>query len=136
MLNTERFLERLEFLMENNQLNATAFAEKIGVQRSSVSHILSKRNKPSLEFMLKIHEHFEEVNLEWLILGNQNIPFPTPPPPKDTNETLEMDLIQEDQKKETAQNVQAFDGVQKNEEVSQIIQLYKDGSFRTYFPKS
>lgn len=134
MLNTERFLERLEFLMENNQLNATAFAEKIGVQRSSVSHILSKRNKPSLEFMLKIYEHFEEVNLEWLILGNQNIPLP--PPQKDTNETLEMDLIQEDQKKEIVQNVQAFDGVQKNEEVSQIIQLYKDGSFRTYFPKS
>lgn len=134
MLNTERFLERLEFLMENNQLNATAFAEKIGVQRSSVSHILSKRNKPSLEFMLKIYEHFEEVNLEWLILGNQNIPLP--PPPKDTNETLEMDLIQEDQKKEIVQNVQAFDGVQKNEEVSQLIQLYKDGSFRTYFPKS
>ena len=134
MLKTERFLERLEFLMENNQLNATAFAEKIGVQRSSVSHILSKRNKPSLEFMLKIYEHFEEVNLEWLILGNQNIPLP--PPPKDTNETLEMDLIQEDQKKEIVQNVQPFDGVQKNEEVSQIIQLYKDGSFRTYFPKS
>ena len=134
MLNTERFLERLEFLMENNQLNATAFAEKIGVQRSSVSHILSKRNKPSLEFMLKIYEHFEEVNFEWLILGNQNIPLP--PPPKDTNETLEMDLIQEDQKKEIVQNMQAFDGVQKNEEVSQIIQLYKDGSFRTYFPKS
>ena len=134
MLNTERFLERLEFLMENNQLNATAFAEKIGVQRSSVSHILSKRNKPSLEFMLKIYEHFEEVNLEWLILGNQNIPLP--PPPKDTNETLEMDLIQENQKKEIVQNMQAFDGVQKNEEVSQIIQLYKDGSFRTYFPKS
>ncbi len=134
MLNTERFLERLEFLMENNQLNATAFAEKIGVQRSSVSHILSKRNKPSLEFMLKIYEHFEEVNLEWLILGNQNIPLP--PPPKDTNETLEMDLIHLNQKKEIVQNVQAFDGVQKNEEVSQIIQLYKDGSFRTYFPKS
>ena len=134
MLNTERFLERLEFLMENYQLNATAFAEKIGVQRSSVSHILSKRNKPSLEFMLKIHEHFKEVNLEWLILGNQNIPLSTPP--KDTNETLELDLIQEDQKKETVQNVLPFDGVQKNEEVSQIIQLYKDGSFRTYFPKS
>ena len=134
MLNTERFLERLEFLMENNRLNATAFAEKIGVQRSSVSHILSKRNKPSLEFMLKIHEHFKEVNLEWLILGNQNIPLPTPP--KDANETLELNLIQEDQKKETIQNMQPFDGVQKNEEVSQIIQLYKDGSFRTYFPKS
>ena len=135
MLNTERFLERLEFLMENNQLNATAFAEKIGVQRSSVSHILSKRNRPSLEFMLKIHEHFKEVNLEWLILGNQNIPLLTPPP-KDTNETSELDLIQEDQKKETVQNLLPFDRAQKNEEVSQIIQLYKDGSFRSYFPKS
>lgn len=71
MLNTEAFLERLEILMQNNQLNATAFAEKIGVQRSSVSHILSKRNKPSLEFMLKIHEHFEEANLDWLILGGE-----------------------------------------------------------------
>ena len=66
MLNTERFLERLEFLMENYQLNATAFAEKIGVQRSSVSHILSKRNKPSLEFMLKIN-HF--IN-SWLQLSS------------------------------------------------------------------
>ena len=47
-----------------------------------------------------------------------------------------MDLIQEDQKKEIVQNMQAFDGVQKNEEVSQIIQLYNDGSFSTYFHKS
>ena len=71
MLNTESFLDRLQNLMDNNQLNATAFAQKIGVQRSSVSHILSKRNKPSLEFMLKVHEHFDEVNLDWLILGNK-----------------------------------------------------------------
>ena len=84
--------------------------------------------------MLKIHEHFKEVNLEWLILGNQNNSLPTPP--KNTNETLELDLIQKDQKKETVQNVLPFNGIQKNEEVSQIIQLYKDGSFRTYFPKS
>jgi len=65
MLNIDHFLKRLESLMENNHLNATAFAEKIDVQRSSVSHILSKRNKPSLEFILKINEHFEEADLEW-----------------------------------------------------------------------
>ena len=58
MLNIDAFLIRLEQLMENNQLNAAAFAEKIGVQRSSVSHILSRRNKPSLEFILKIHAEF------------------------------------------------------------------------------
>ena len=58
MLNTDAFLRRLEQLMENQQLNAAAFAEKIGVQRSSVSHILSRRNKPSLEFILKVQAEF------------------------------------------------------------------------------
>ena len=134
MVNTSDFSKRLQKIIDFYDLNATSFSEKITFNRSTISHLLSGRNKPSLEFMLKIHEHFKEVNLEWLILGNQNIPLPTPP--KDTNETLELDLIQEDQKKETVQNVLPFDGVQKNEEVSQIIQLYKDGSFRTYFPKS
>ena len=78
MLNTESFLKRLEEIMLNNQLSAAAFAERIGVQRSSVSHILSRRNKPSLDFMLKIHEHFREIDLDWLILGNSKQKSPTP----------------------------------------------------------
>ena len=63
MLNIDAFLKRLEQLMENHQLNAAAFAEKIGVQRSSVSHILSRRNKPSLEFILKVQAEFTEADL-------------------------------------------------------------------------
>jgi len=47
-VNSDIFIEHLIEIMDNHQLNAAAFAEKIGVQRSSVSHILSKRNKPSL----------------------------------------------------------------------------------------
>ena len=69
MLNTDAFIKRLEELMEQQQLSAAAFAEKIGVQRSSVSHILSKRNKPSLDFILKIEASFEEVSFDWLLLG-------------------------------------------------------------------
>ena len=61
MLNIDNFISRLEELMETNQLSAAAFAEKIGVQRSSVSHILSKRNKPSLEFILKFY-HFNFIS--------------------------------------------------------------------------
>ena len=76
MLNIDTFLIRLEEIMENYQLNAAGFAERIGVQRSSVSHILSKRNKPSLEFILKIHNAFEDVKLDWLLLGNQNLSIP------------------------------------------------------------
>jgi transcriptional regulator with XRE-family HTH domain len=50
-------------------LNASAFADKIGVQRSSLSHLLSGRNKPSLDFILKILDVFPDVDLYWMING-------------------------------------------------------------------
>jgi transcriptional regulator with XRE-family HTH domain len=77
MLNIDAFLKRLEQLMENHQLNAAAFAEKIGVQRSSVSHILSRRNKPSLEFILKVQAEFTEADFDWLLLGARKKSSPT-----------------------------------------------------------
>ena len=64
MLNIDAFIDRLEQLMENHQLNAASFSEKIGVQRSSLSHILSRRNKPSLDFILKIQAQFDEVDFD------------------------------------------------------------------------
>jgi transcriptional regulator with XRE-family HTH domain len=45
------------------------FADKIGVQRSSLSHLLSGRNKPSLDFILKILDVFPDVDLYWMING-------------------------------------------------------------------
>ena len=71
MVNTDDFIKRLEFLMENYSLNASAFADKIGVQRSSISHLLSGRNKPSLDFVLKIQEFLPEVNLYWILNGKE-----------------------------------------------------------------
>ena len=57
MLNVDEFINRIDELMKEHQLNASSLADKIGVQRSSLSHILSKRNKPSLDFILKINEN-------------------------------------------------------------------------------
>ena len=123
MINIDEFLSRLEELMKNNQLNAAAFAEKIGVQRSSVSHILSRRNKPSLDFILKIQSQFEEVNFDWLLLGIQNKITPT-------NQDLNnLDSI----KSNIDLNLKSHNN---DIEVTQIIQTYKDGSFRVYLPKS
>ncbi len=70
MLNTEDFIGRLEYLMKHYDLSASSFADKIGVQRSGISHLLSGRNKPSLDFVLKIEEEFPEVNLYWLLKGS------------------------------------------------------------------
>ena len=134
MLNIDAFLKRLEQLMENHQLNAAAFAEKIGVQRSSVSHILSRRNKPSLEFILKVQAEFTEVDFDWLLLGARKKSTPT------SNQLLvdqgKVDELEADKsinppQKSISTSLDLFDT-----EVLQIIQIYKDGTFRVFLPKS
>ena len=54
MLNIDDFIKRLEKILDYYGLSASVFADKIGVQRSNLSHLLSGRNKPSLDFILKI----------------------------------------------------------------------------------
>jgi transcriptional regulator with XRE-family HTH domain len=59
--------------MKLNNLTASAFADEIGVQRSSVSHILSGRNKPSLEFIQKVISKYPKVDAAWLISGATSV---------------------------------------------------------------
>ena len=61
--------DRIELLMKSYALSPSQFADKTGIQRASVSHILSGRNKPSLEVMLKIYEAFPGLSMEWLMAG-------------------------------------------------------------------
>ncbi len=63
-------IDRIKKLMENEQMSSSQFADEINLQRSSLSHVLSGRNKPSLDFVMKIKQRFTEVNLHWLIFGN------------------------------------------------------------------
>lgn len=74
MVNTDDFIKRLELILEYYGLNASAFADKIGVQRSSLSHLLSGRNKPSLDFILKILEIFPDIDLYWILNGKGSFP--------------------------------------------------------------
>ena len=66
-------VDRFKYLMKLNSLSASAFAEKIGVQPSSISHVLSGRNKPSLEFVQKVLMQFPKVSADWLLTGNTKI---------------------------------------------------------------
>ncbi|MDG1652685.1 MAG: helix-turn-helix transcriptional regulator [Flavobacteriaceae bacterium] len=134
MLNIEAFLKRLEQLMENHQLNAAAFAEKIGVQRSSVSHILSRRNKPSLDFILKIQAQFEEADFDWLLLGARQKASPTLDLFGADPDTMSDQAIQPEKENTTKSNVS--ESQTDHSDIIQIIQTYKDGSFRVFLPKS
>ena len=59
--------ERIEYLMNIYKLTPSQFADRTGIQRASVSHILADRNKASLEVFLKIHRSFPDVPLDWLV---------------------------------------------------------------------
>lgn len=58
----------IEFLRAENKSSAQ-FAEEIGVQPSGISHIISGRNKPSLDFILKMLEKYHFISVEWLLFG-------------------------------------------------------------------
>lgn len=160
----DNFVNRLEFLLENLDYTASAFADKIGVQRSSLSHLLSGRNKPSLDFILKVDEAFPELNLKWLLKGdghyleNKNKNYVAQSPPKisqisnsaptlfsDENDIKsESDIIKntptENQNTGNASQLENQDSFQiannlTNSDVEQIIIFYKDGSFRQFKPK-
>lgn len=63
------FTDRFTKVIEYSELTPAEFAEEIGVQRSSISHIISGRNKPSLDFITKIKTAFPKFEWDWLITG-------------------------------------------------------------------
>jgi len=142
MVNSELFAKRLQKVMDEYDLNATSFADAIDVGRSSISHIISGRNKPSLEFVMKIIEAFPEVELYWLLNGKGSFPkkarptpnyrpassqlaanFDTPPTP--TQEDL-------DSSKETTQEPPSINSDKK--EIERIVIFYNDGTFKSFNP--
>ena len=66
--------ERIELLMKCYGLTPSQLADRTGIQRASVSHIISGRNKPSLEVLQKIYEAFPELDLGWLMTGKGEEP--------------------------------------------------------------
>ncbi len=79
---------RIEKFIEAEQVTAAEFADKIGVQRSSVSHVLNGRNNPSFQFIQKILEAYPQINSRWLLTGNGEI-YATSPAKQQKNENYE-----------------------------------------------
>lgn len=61
--------KRIKEIIDEKGLTASKFADLIGVQRSGISHILSGRNKPSLDLVQKTLTAFDEIRAEWLLTG-------------------------------------------------------------------
>ena len=150
MVNTDDFIKRLEKILDYYSLSASTFADQIGVQRSSLSHLLSGRNKPSLDFVMKVVEVFPEVDLYWLLNGKGNFPkqndweqkqATTPIPEKQTEVKNEehLDLFstakttEEKSSTKAIENlVSSFPNSNQKSEIERIVIFFKNGSFKNY----
>lgn len=149
MINTDHFVKRLETIFDYYGLTASLFADKINVQRSSISHLLSGRNKPSLDFTLKVIECFPEVELLWLLNGKGSFP-------KGENGSEEKTAISSNEKavqennlfsqeiipsttnveiSTTIPNIQTEEKlVHSDSKIERIVVFYNDGTFKNYNP--
>lgn len=123
MINTDAFSKRLQKVIDFYGESASSFAEKIGVQRSSISHILSGRNKPSLEFVLKVLSYFPEVELYWLLNGKGQFPS--------QSEILGEKMASKTTKSELLTN-NNIEIPSNKKSIERIIIFYQDGSFENF----
>jgi len=124
MINNSEFSKRLKLVMEYYQLSASAFADKIGVQRSSISHLLSGRNKPSLDFVLKVIKKFDEVELYWILNGKGKFPNTTPTQLETSLNPQENEIQKPFDKKDLPST--------NDKRIERIVIFYTDGTFKEY----
>lgn len=122
MINSIEFTERLQKVIDFYSETASSFAEKIGVQRSSISHILSGRNKPSLDFVMKVLHSYPGVELYWLLNGKGEFPSISKISESPNSNSTETNL---DPKASIPES---------NSEIEKIVIFYKDGTFKSYKP--
>lgn len=135
---------RLKQLLDEKKLSQSEFAEQVGIQRSSLSHLFSGRNKPSIDLLLKIKKQFPETDLEWLITGGKS-PL--------TESRLKKDsvLSEKSEKKdvtdvnndshiidyESNTNIKKDNSLinEENAEIERIVIFYTGGQYKEYKSK-
>ena len=134
MFSQQDFIARLQRIMDYYDLNASALADSLGVLRSSISHLLSERNKPSLDFVLKIIDKYPEVDLYWLLYGKGSFPKEEKKPastPLPTEILFPEDNVLEDSEKER-KVVPEIPVKKQKRQIQKIIFFYEDNSFEIF----
>jgi len=140
-INIAAMNDRLMQFLKARNLTSTRLADEIGVQRSSISHILSGRNKPSYDFIYKFLENYPDVNPRWLILGQGNMylqktqaTLPFDHPPKEST-PRESDISKPDLTNDHQKDAQEATTIpEQARHVEKIIILYSDKHFEAYHP--
>ena len=121
-MNKKNILKRIKKIIEENNLSNSEFAEKIGIPKSSVTHLLSERNNPSLDIIIKISEAFEDISTDYLIFGQENQSESTIQDSNTLFSELE-DSISEDSVKDLNNKVKSIILIYENNKFEQIDNL-------------
>lgn len=138
MVNSADFAKRLEQLFQYYELSASSFAEKINVGRASISHLLSGRNKPSLDFVMKVVQTFPEVELYWLLNGKGNFPKQDTATKVQKERLAPTTLFTEQENSDTQNNpvnskTESENAILSEEKtIQRIVIFYTDGTFEAF----
>lgn len=136
--------DRIAHIIRAKNLTAAEFALRLGIQPSNISHLLSGRNNPSLEFVKKLKETFPEYNLDWIVMGKGPITVSEPFAESSSHvEETKSVVSQEpdvDYSKGTlfgqpklAEPQQEQTILQKTSSLQKIIMVYSDYTFEEFF---
>ena len=157
-------VERILELIKSKKLTPSQFADEIGIQRSGISHIISGRNKPSLEFVMKILKRFPDVSAEWLLYCTETVgqeikhsghpvaeagkndiaeypafePEHRHDPEKLKSEGIPGNLFTEPEIQEARAEIKQARGLKKDKpgrKIEKIVVFYDDRTFREYEPE-
>ena len=110
MINNELIVSRIKKLMDEYKLSPSSFAKKIKSTRANVSHILLGRNKPSLNFLIKIVNSFDGISLDWFV----------------------NDEFKPSDEYEESFNLKKNDKEDEIRKIKTIVHFYDNGTFRLF----
>jgi len=123
MLRNSKITNRIKKIISDNGLTSSSFADRIGVPRSSISHVLSGRNNPSLNLIIKILQSFDEISANYLLSGDALTP--TQPNSYKDQKYNSMTLFPElDFKEEPKEEVRIDEDLVKS-----VILVYENNKF-------
>jgi transcriptional regulator with XRE-family HTH domain len=137
----------LEFLRRENKTSAQ-FAEEIKVQPSGISHILSGRNNPSLDFVIKMLEKYSFLSTDWLLFGKgsmykepkmadlfSNIDMIEPTKPVEMKAKTEEKVDIESPRDSEIYEGDSKKSQKENPQVAKIVWFYENNSFEEFYPR-
>ena len=121
--------DRIAHIIRAKNLTAAEFALRLGIQPSNISHLLSGRNNPSLDFVKKLKETFPEYSLDWIIFGRGPITVSEQPSVEPMGQGTLFDQPSE------VVPPSAVPATSPSSTLKQLILVYSDGTFEQISPR-